>query len=146
MEASDSLREALLASLAPVQEKLDQLEREITEDEANLAEKRKLRSEARRLIGILDPSTKTTTTKRDTNKWNVSQQKLDALADYLRDNLNGDTFNGASLVAREDFDLMSPATLSKALLALTDQGLTRLDHLGPQGSKVYTLTKAGRGG
>jgi hypothetical protein len=143
---------AIEATLAPVRDQLATVQELIN---TKLSEVEKLKAVERRLTSVIragdpdaprpGPRKGSTHNGRDTNKWNVSNEKLNALTEYLAANLNGEAFTTYDLLDRDDFDLMSKATVQKALAVLTERGTIRLDRLGEKGTKIYKLARPAHG-
>ena len=139
-----AVRAEMTAMAAPLRAKLAELEKLIEARVAELEELRGTRNEARKMLAIVDPSsvpakkaTKTTVATR------VSQETVAAVEKRLHDKLsevNGDGgFTATSLRREHGFGDFSQSTLSKALAALHERDLIRLDHRGRGGAHYFKV-------
>ena len=84
--------------------------------------------------------------KRNTNDWTPKADKVQAFHEFLlanRSYLNGNGFHAAGLTAQFKHELpIAYSSVHKALNALHDQGVIRLDSTGTGGAKFYKLVDA----
>ena len=138
------LDQAFKETLEPVRQHLATIESEIAAKEDELTELRKLRTLARKIVGLADPAS--APAKRDGRpkapRPLVSPDTLDRLREYLRDHYREqDPITTREVLERPDFDLMSIAHLRNGFAQLHESGALRLDHVGHRGERVYRLTK-----
>jgi DNA-binding transcriptional ArsR family regulator len=134
--------------LTPLRETLARIDAEIAEHEAAIARLKQARAKPARILAAAERTPKAPGPKpgaKKTSNAGVAPDKLAALTDWLHANTNGEAFHASGIDRREDFTLMSQATLSHALSVLADQGVIRLDHRGSGGAKFYKLVEATRG-
>jgi uncharacterized protein YydD (DUF2326 family) len=129
----------------PLEAVLAEADAALAELEAEKTRLKNQREEAMRVLKILRPDKyqplvrKYQRKKENAHERGVSEEKLNALTDWLKEHVDGEGFWAMEIVRRPTFDLMSQATLSKALELLADRGTVRLDRV--QGSrKVFKLT------
>ena len=133
-----SVDAAVDAMLTPLRDTLAKIDNEIAEHEAAIATLKQARAKPARILAAAERTPAKPGPK--VSKGSVSEERLDALADWLRANMNGQEFYSTGLIAREDFTIIpSQSHLSKALVALQDRGVIRLDSKGIGGRKVFKL-------
>lgn len=139
-QLKQELADSMLDVLAPLRARLARIELLIVQRDRELSELRKMRTQTQRVLSAADPQTKPGP-KPKSQKANVRPEKIDAVEQWLRDNLNGKEFSVASLNLGEhgDFDVVPEGTLAFVVKALADQGRIRLDSIGNQGRKQYKL-------
>ena len=147
-----AIEQSLADALAPLRAHRDRIDEAIEATRAQLAQQLAARNRIDKVIRAADPTeprpgpkSKPNRQPREAEDWRVSQDKLDRLADWLRENMNGEGFTGTGLAKRDDFDLFSgQSTTAKALRALAARGVIRLDSIsGTGGAKVYRLVERG---
>jgi DNA-binding transcriptional ArsR family regulator len=139
--ALDEILNPLRDTLAQIDEAIAAHERTIEQHKVEIAALRQQRAKPARVLAAAQrPPGKKPGPKKNGGPTGVAPEKLDQLTDWLRANLNGEAFHASGIDRREDFTLMSQATLSHALSVLADQGVIRLDHRGSGGAKFYKLT------
>jgi hypothetical protein len=114
---------------------------------------RAVRSEIKRVLNAANPASKSGPKQKQSKSQSaevtpVSQEKLDALTDYLRTALDGEVFSGSELLKRDDRPAMSEPTLRGALEHLNAAGVVVVDHVGGPGSSVrkyWKVTRASNG-
>ena len=131
------------AILAPLRETLETLDTAIAEHEEAIKTLKQQRAKPARILAAAERTPVKPGPKPKASggaNHSVSPEKLDALHEWLVANTNGEPFHASGIDRRDDFTLMSQATLSHALAMLADRGVLRLDHRGSGGAKFYALT------
>jgi hypothetical protein len=150
VSAATELREAIGASLEPVRQRLAEVEQAIAAAERELAELRKLRTEARTLLRTIDPKSvpnqRRGKKKLSPDGYPISEEMVTRASDWLREHAHelDQPFGVPEIMARDDFaGVMSRQTLSTAMLVLADRGVVRLDSIGGQGGgrRNYVLNR-----
>jgi hypothetical protein len=145
-EISTEFRQQLDEMVQPLRDQLRAVDENIEMKARELADMRSARNEMMRVLKVVDPSFRhPNRPKRVVHQGagKVAQDKLDALADWLRQHKSEEAFSGAEIANTESFDLMSRATVSNAVLMLADRGVLRLDHQGKGGARYYRLVNSG---
>lgn len=147
----------LRKQVALIDEALERIEEEKADLVAELNEERDgykaARAKAMRIIAANDRKPKTKTKRGASSpRMGVAPEKIDALAAYIRANVDGEQFAGPKLLERRDFTaktgLGHPSQVSKALGVLHERGVLRLvrsggiEGLGNR-VKVWEVTKRG---
>lgn len=150
MSTPEQVQEAMAEIVAPLREQLAKIEREIQIREDDLVELRKWRTKVTRMLANVDPGFTAKTKPKPKSKlpsdYTISEQRVQAITDYLRAHANGQPFTVPGLTGAEDFELGSKATVSVALRLLADRGVLRLDRAGGVGvAAQYRLTRASDG-
>lgn len=134
--------ERLNASLREITQPLMQQLREVElEIEVREEELKELRAARTRMVTIARQIDPTLAPKKEPSKpaLSISQEKVEAMWEWLTQNVNGDEFHTSGLLRREDFDLMSSSQASKALVVLHEQGRIRLVRSGSGGAKYFKV-------
>ena len=133
----------------PLYERLLLLDEEVELRETELAEMKKARTQLRNVVKGIAPELlpePEKPKKRNTNDWTPKADKVQAFHEFLlahRDELNGNGFHAAGLTAQFKHELpIAYSSVHKALNALHDQGVIRLDSTGTGGAKFYKLVDA----
>lgn len=135
-----------LAGLAPqMHHAVDSLQREIDAKQTELGELREAHSQATKILYAVDPDSRPTPTTKSPRKKirvdsGVSDELVDKVYDWLVAHVDSETFWGNQIVERNDFDVTTQTTLSRALNVLHERGKLRLDHTGMGGRKIFALT------
>jgi hypothetical protein len=147
-EKIESLYETL-AGLAPnIHHAVEGLQREIEAKQAELVELRDAHAQATKILYAVDPSSKpasvTKGPKRRASAQNaqVSDVVVDQVYDWLVAHTNGEPFWGNQILERDDFDVATQTTLSRALNVLPERGQQQLQRTGMGGRKIFKLTSA----
>lgn len=151
-ELARGLLEAMSGALEPVKNVLAQVEDEIARRQTELEELRKMRTNATRVLGILDPDTKPTTgAKRkgvrspNSSTTRFAEEKVEAIEQYLRQHFaEGEDVHVQLLDHDPDFKLSTRSNLYPILNALAERGVLRVDRLERitgtgRASKIYRL-------
>ena len=147
-ELAQGLQQAINGAAGPIRSKLAALELEIESREQELRDLRQLRSNAQRVLYVLDPDSRPTQSKPGpkprSQKANIAAARVDAVEAWLREHVGPDgAFSAAGLAKGEhgNFDVVPASSASFAIAALRDRGAIRLDHVaGSGGRKYYKLT------
>jgi hypothetical protein len=138
-QRADAFRQSLQATMEPVRLQLAAIEREIEQREAEIIELRKLRTEARRMVAILDPGmviqgrpkAKEKRNRGSGYKLRAASETTEKVHVWLQENItNGEAFSAPELVREKGYDLTSQSMLGAVLHQLADAGVIRLDSYG----------------
>jgi hypothetical protein len=145
---AQSLQTALVGTVEPARQALEEIEQAIEVRERELGELRQLRTNAKRLVAFVDPDVvirgrPKTPRSHKPHTLKAGEETVDKVEAWLRENVtDGRTFSTPELVKEEGFDLISPSMLNAALHQLADRGTVRLDSVGGPGGyrrKNYKL-------
>jgi len=137
----ERMSEQVVGLAEPLEAIVNEAEAAIAELEVEVNRLKNQKNEAVRVLRILRPDKYPPPQKANkrppqfAREKGVSMEKLDALTEYLREHADGEAFYAMQITRRPDWNLMSQATLSKALELLTERGVLRLDRV--DGSRKY---------
>jgi len=137
----ERMSEQVVGLAEPLEAILREADEAIAELQVEINRLKNQKNEAVRVLRVLRPDKYQPTQKKNkrpaqhSHERGVSMEKLDALIDYLREHVDGEAFYAMEITRRPGFNIMSQATLSKALELLTDRGVLRLDRI--EGSRKY---------
>jgi hypothetical protein len=147
--AATAVNEELAAIVSPLRAQLDILNADIEEKKAELDGLRETRGRVEKTIAFLDPSTPKRTAKKARTGGRghggiggVSWDAYNVIEKWLRehsDEINANGGMNSREIMRAGFTATSRATLTKALHALHEQGVIRLDHTGSGGGLFYKV-------
>lgn len=139
----------VLAAVQPVRDSLAKIEEEITEREAELSALRTARSQAKKVLAIIDPQAAKPERKRAARGTNP--ERITEVIEFIRARFNGEGFSGSQVITHPEFRSelhLSNQYLHAIIKNAHEQGLIRLDHVGTERSpreKIYFLTEANDG-
>jgi hypothetical protein len=121
--------------LQPLRSTLQWIDQEIADHEQQISDLKQARRKPAQILAAAErePGTKPgpkVKSKTNGKPFNVSEDKLSELTAYLNRTANSETFSVPELMHRDDFDLMSSATLAVGLKILAERGIVRLDSMG----------------
>jgi len=146
---AERLRLEIAEIAQPLVDHYNEIDRDIRKLQAEIVELRKSREQLRKTIRSINPELigEAKPGPRDRTKphvWGISKERIASLGAWLQEHrgeLNADGgFHSAGLERTYNGQLPIPQYgLNKALGALHEQGLIRLDHTGNGGSKYYKV-------
>lgn len=151
-ELARGLLEAMSGALEPIKNALAQVDGEISRRQLELEELRKVRSNAHRVLGILDPDTKPATGEKrkgvktpTSSTARFSEERVDLVERYILEHFaEGDDVHVQLLDRDPEFNLSTRSSLYPMLNVLVERGVLRVDRLERvsgtgRASKVYRL-------
>jgi uncharacterized protein YdcH (DUF465 family) len=162
----EQFNETIAQITQPLVQQYDEINREIEakereferirkEQQQEIATMRKARTQLRGMLRSINPELAPTISKNGRPKRNpgknVAKEKVDAFAAWLQTRAHeineaggiyaSGIINSKNEVVRDDWtvDIAHQSGISKALVALHDRGVVRLDHTGNGGAKFYKV-------
>jgi hypothetical protein len=141
---TDAVESALDALAGPLRLQLGELDALILQEREELSKLSSTRSKLQKALALIDPEVVPAKKKYSARDKGVAPETLANIENWIlvrkgELNANGG-FSAPDLFRSHGFDLVSDATLSKALGLLHERGAIRLDHRGNGGAKVYKVT------
>jgi hypothetical protein len=132
------MTDPLTEILAPVRERLAEIDAEIEAKRAEISALLEQRKPYARVLSAADRESGPQKRKPSGGKLKASPELENRVEQWLRENAPAEISTPA--LTENGFDLCSPSMLNAVLGQLRDHGTLRLDHLGPQGRRIYALT------
>jgi len=140
--SAETVETTLRGLLLPVAEQIDTLDELIAQYEGRLAELKAIRSRARKVQQVIDPSTNGSTKRPAVAHGNrvraeqIDRAKLERLESYVR------ARPGVDLIANSiepDLPGISNAKISQLMDVLTERGVIRFDRVIKGGGRAFRL-------
>jgi hypothetical protein len=139
-----SPREELLETLSnvapPLHAQLANIDLRLDEAVKQVEELRATKNDLLKVLRVIDPDGVPSEKKKRGPQMRVSEERVEAIGEWLRANMNGAEISAQDLREREGFEVLrDQRSIQVALDTLADRGLLRLDRVGKGNRRFYRM-------